>query len=312
MPLSLRHLWMTAHGRLVILEFPAEITEMSTPTQPSWPVLPRIVARLCLEGAEATTSATSPAPPRVAIPGRARAFLSRLFQEPLDLSHLSHATEELRELSRSHASVSPSVRSAHLVCAWFLPVVVAVGAFMGALATIQARWQGGGGIADAALSVMTSLEIGIVVLGLFALPALASAYLFRGGPFLRLFGLEVQRKDGEPASRLRCLFRAFVACLPLLALGIPVWILAVVSSEVKMPPGMVGPMPLTRAADGATWGVGAALARGIAGLSPIARNGGVFAALCMALVFLAGVVVSAVRPARSFQDRIAGTTLMPR
>jgi len=45
------------------------------------------------------------------------------------------------------------------------------------------------------------------------------AAIFRAGPTFRLFDLSIQTLDGESAGRLRCVARAVIAWLPLLALA---------------------------------------------------------------------------------------------
>ena len=52
-----------------------------------------------------------------------------------------------------------------------------------------------------------------------AIPSLAAALLFRRGPILRMYGLEVLRRDGTKASHLRILWRNLLARLPALLSG---------------------------------------------------------------------------------------------
>jgi hypothetical protein len=53
-------------------------------------------------------------------------------------------------------------------------------------------------------------RIALVVLSLFAIPALLLALVARGAPLLALFGIAVQTVEGGRASRLRCLLRSLL------------------------------------------------------------------------------------------------------
>jgi tRNA A-37 threonylcarbamoyl transferase component Bud32 len=105
------------------------------------------------------------------------------------------------------------------------------------------------------------------------IPALIAALLFRGGLVLRLLGVAVVLKDGAPASRLRVFWRGLVTWVPIVLL-----MLAWSWSRRGMPND--APM---------TW----------SSLLPSA-----------ALFGLA--IWSVALPERSLQDRLAGTSLVPR
>ena len=68
-----------------------------------------------------------------------------------------------------------------------------------------------------------------------ALLALLLGFALRGGLFLHLFGVSVQRSDGRRARRWRCLLRSLVALAPLLVvhllrpLGLPVTVTSALS-----------------------------------------------------------------------------------
>ena len=103
--------------------------------------------------------------------------------------------------------------------------------------------------------------------------ALLSALVWRGGVTLRAFGATLVNRHGEPASRLRALWRAIVT-----------WSIAVA-------------MPfLFKSSGGMT--------------NPTARAL-ILPSLIMAL-FVAGAVWTALHPSRSIQDRLAGTWIVPR
>jgi hypothetical protein len=62
------------------------------------------------------------------------------------------------------------------------------------------------------------LGISFFVLGFFGIAGVVLAFVFRGPVLLHLFGIAVQRSDGTPAARWRCLLRSFLAWSPLIAL----------------------------------------------------------------------------------------------
>jgi eukaryotic-like serine/threonine-protein kinase len=106
-----------------------------------------------------------------------------------------------------------------------------------------------------------------------AVLGLASAVIFRGGLQFRLFGIAVVTRRGHDVSRLRALARAAVAWSPA-AIGLAGLVL---SQERSL---LDGPWIITSASS-----------------------------LALALV---GVIYAARHPDRGLQDRIAGTTLVPR
>jgi uncharacterized RDD family membrane protein YckC/tRNA A-37 threonylcarbamoyl transferase component Bud32 len=314
-PFTLEHLWIDAHGHLTVLECPAQ-TESTTgakgfETISGWPDVLKMATLLCLEGVDTDSVRSMAAPPRVPLPGRARAFLDRLFRDPLNESQLPDLIAELRELSRSPASVSRSVRVTQLLCAWSLPGIVVIGAFVGSLESLRARTPRGAELANMAHSVAASLDFAMVVLGIFAIPSLLAAYLYRGGPLLRLFGLRVQRLSGEPASRLRCLYRASVAMAPPLLIGAPVWILGVSGFWAGLSSGVANQSRLTMAIQETASRVGKVLALGISDLPPVLRVVALVVGSCLAVMFLAGVLLTMLHPERTIQDRLAGTMVMP-
>jgi hypothetical protein len=105
-----------------------------------------------------------------------------------------------------------------------------------------------------------------------AIAALLLTLVFRT-TLLRLLGLEIVTRDGQPASRLRVLARAAIAWSPVLVAAI--W----------LPPRG----DLFEQAVDHLW-----TTRG-----------------CV-LLLLAGAAYAAARPARAIQDRLAGTWLVPR
>jgi len=314
-PFTLQHLWIDSHGHLTVLESPAQAagTADAKGFEPisRWQELPKIVAHLCLEGVDALSGRSSTAPPRVPLPGRARAFVDRLFRHPLDESQLPVLIGELRDLSRSPATVSRSVRVTHLLCAWTLPGIFVIGAFLGSLESLSARTTRGAELANMAHSAMASLNFAMVVLGLFAIPALLAAYLYRGGPLLRLFGLRVQRLNGEPASRIRCLYRASVAMAPPLLIGAPVLFLGISGFWAGLSSGAADQSRVATAIQETTSRVGKVLALGIGDLPPVLRIVALIVGSCLAVMFLFGVLLTVLHPERAIHDRLAGTMVMP-
>jgi hypothetical protein len=124
----------------------------------------------------------------------------------------------------------------------------------------------------------TEVRMLAFMLGAFAIPfpglGILLAFALRGGLGLRVGGISVQRGDGEPASRLRCLWRALVAWSPLAvvaALGVATFIRPALPAS-----GLLA---------------GAALAGAVLGL---------------------GAAYALRHPSRGLQDRLVGTVLMPR
>ena len=66
--------------------------------------------------------------------------------------------------------------------------------------------------------VPSMLGTGFFILGILGIGGVVLAFVFRGPVLLHLFGIAVQRTDGAPAPRWRCMLRSLVAWLPLIAL----------------------------------------------------------------------------------------------
>lgn len=111
-----------------------------------------------------------------------------------------------------------------------------------------------------------------LALGLWGVASTLSAWIFRGGLSLKLFGIGVRDRQGELASRLRCVVRSLVLWVPLTALyGAGTWL----AFEV-------------------TLAAGAALTA------------------CTVLLQAYAIAYAIARPERGLQDRLAGTRLVPR
>jgi hypothetical protein len=120
---------------------------------------------------------------------------------------------------------------------------------------------------ETALAVASGLFVVVVVFALFG------AVLARGGFTLRAFGAAVVNRRGEPAARLRCLWRAVVT-----------WSLV---------PVMIMVLGTKASIEGAA--VGTAILHSLP-----------------AALFAAGAVWAILHPSRSIQDRLAGTWIVPR
>ena len=105
---------------------------------------------------------------------------------------------------------------------------------------------------------------------------IGTAWLFRGGLFLRAFGVEVVTRIGAPASRVRTLWRGLLAWSP------------VIIAFVLLTPNPI----LLRIRD--------------------AREVAFVIGVCAAAIFVVGAVWAVMHPERGLQDRIAGTYLVPR
>jgi hypothetical protein len=143
------------------------------------------------------------------------------------------------------------------------------------------------------VAAWVTLSVGLVM----SLPAVLG-FAFRGSPALRFMQVEVRRRDGRPASRLRCAWRSFVAyagCLCFYGLFGAFYV-------AMFAKAMSG--------DGSLEG-GFTIGSEASSLSALALS-----ALCSAelllLAFLTGAVYALARPQRGLQDLLAGTRLVPR
>jgi hypothetical protein len=131
---------------------------------------------------------------------------------------------------------------------------------------------------------------GMIALGYLGVVGVLLGFALRGGLFFTLFGIALQRIDGTPAGRLRCVARSLVAWGPVLLLALvsglsgvhvtaaqPGIQVAVTTGSPSTPPA-----PLSPAED--------------------------------ALVFLAlgGAVFAILRPTRGLAERVTGVVLVPR
>jgi hypothetical protein len=192
------------------------------------------------------------------IAGRFGSTLSdpQVWTNPLTASVLEQHRPLIERLVANHPQVSPEELSA---------ATAALGPFLKRQATIR--------------RVRPNLTVIALLSGAFlfmetALIGIGSAWLFRGGLLLRIFGIEVVTKHGEPVSRLRALWRGLLA-----------WGLVIIASILFVPAFRPAGVP---------------------------ENVDIAIAVFMATLFVAGAAWAAVYPERGLQDRIAGTYLVPR
>ncbi len=133
------------------------------------------------------------------------------------------------------------------------------------------------------------LGSGIMVGLFFALLELAGALVFRQSVLLHLFGLALMDRAGQPATRLRLLWRWILTWGLLGAVGF----LAAGSSALGI---AVDLFPVEEMGDLAASSRGLAWTLGLA----------------FAVLLLAATISTLLHPSRSLQDRLAGTWLVPR
>jgi hypothetical protein len=130
-----------------------------------------------------------------------------------------------------------------------------------------------------------------------SLPAVMG-FAFRGGPVFRFMKIVVLHQDGQPASRLRCAWRnflAFAGCLYFYS------VIGAFNAKmlVSMWSGSYSPAEMFRF-DNANPALGGLL----------------LFSLCsseiLLVVFIAGAIYALVRPQRGLQDLLAETRLVPR
>lgn len=140
-------------------------------------------------------------------------------------------------------------------------------------------------------TVPAALAQGMKTLGYLGIAGVLLALIFRGGLLFTLFGIAVQRTDGSPAGRLRCLGRSLAAWGPLLALTV-----VGRASSLRIGPARPG-VPVT-ATSGPSQGSGS--------------TGGGGADVALMLLAVGGAAFAVWRPTRGLAERVAGVVLVPR
>jgi hypothetical protein len=198
--LSLEQIWITDDGYAKLLDFPAPGI-LARPPQNVVPPTPREflcqVALCALEGRFVNADARLTAP--IALHGRN--FVTSLQENPLG----ADITARLEPLLRKTASVSRCRRLGLMAGALWCPLCLTL------FALVFDPEHKIGLLRERLGPLLLAWAYGCyVVMG----PGLLAAVLFRGGPLWRAFGVAMVRRDGRPASRLRILWRNFLAFLP--------------------------------------------------------------------------------------------------
>jgi hypothetical protein len=262
------------------LPFPATRSRSEEPSHPArrWPDSLHDFAWFALAGAEPDRGAV------ISVPAHARRFLDALSQAQPDERTAWRLVEELREFEDAPAGLERPKRLRQLVYTWVLAWTW--GAILVVAALPNEGWRG--------LNVVS-----IPVLP-FAVLAIIGAFAVSGGPAMWLAGMTLHDRRGQPAGRLRSGWRAILAWSPLLAQALPALIPAIATHL----PGVNAP---------ANWAYALGMVIGNAWYRSSNAPGVVaFTGVLLLLIFAAGVVAAVRRPDRGWQDRLAGTHIVPR
>ena len=294
--ISLDHLWIDASGQLRLLDFPAGNDRAEEVASGEWlPLLHQFLV-LALEGRKTSFAALAGAVPRTPLPEHARRVVLRVCDPGQDPPALSWLQNQLSASSERPTRVKRSPRWWALSFTIFplLPIIMAL-----SIAMAQPRFVSGEYLL-AIFNLLMGLMVAVSIQISFAVvPALVLAFVFRGGPWMRLFGIHVQTVDGRPASRLRCLFRALIVYAPgLLTLALTMTIVAETWAQLD---------------GGSAREIGRAIGSSIrsSGVSMFDANAVIILWLPGAL-FILGAILALVHPERGAADYIARTHLVPR
>jgi uncharacterized RDD family membrane protein YckC len=131
---------------------------------------------------------------------------------------------------------------------------------------------------------------GMRALGYLGVIGVLLGLALRGGLLFTLFGIAVQRPDGSPATRLRCVARSLVAWSPVLLLAVS---------------GRVSGLTVKAPQPGIT------IATSRTSSPPAPARAGVIGDVLVVLA-IGGAAVAVWRPARGVAERIAGVVLVPK
>jgi len=305
--ISLDHLWADASGQLRLLDFPLRDQRTGEASEDvassDWGVLLHQLLLLGLEGRVVRLADLAGQLPRLPLPEHARELVARVCDRVGEPPSLAWLHDQLSESATKPARVTRSQRGMALAMS-VLPVLFL--ALMVAFVMSHDAFQKGSFlfawkfVLGLLYGVGSGIAIGVV-------PAIAMTFIFRGGPWMRHYGIRVQTADGQRASRLRCFLRGLIVYSPALLMVVP-WIISVVvlleQGHVPTPhPGTQG--FLSREAHlivyAGGWLMGAGDRWGITPMLPLTGA-----------VFIAGAVQALVRPERGLADRVARTCLVPR
>jgi hypothetical protein len=271
--LSLEQVWIDRSGRVKLLEAPLSPEDAaadSVKAESAVGLLRAVVDRSC--GHEL-------------LPGHAQSFLAELRTRPEGAETLAWAARELDGMMDRPARIDWAYRMATMAVSSGTEFM----AYMTACFAIPlALWK----LHEVHVILWVALSCALCML----LPAVLG-FAFRGGPVFRFMKIEVRRRDGRPASRLRCAWRNF------LAYGGCLYFYSLFGAFYA---GTIADILAGRQTSGfnfKSWEnpMDAALALGSLCLAEI-----------LLAVFLAGAVYALVRPQRGLQDLLAETRLVPK
>jgi hypothetical protein len=192
--LSLGQVWVDEFGQPRLLEFDPS----PSPAQPSDIWAPDEWREFLTAVASAVAGARGGADrnPDSLLPAPASAAIARLLEPDLDPSALPDIRQQLESIGTAPVEVTRATRLAHLLLGQVVTVIFVT------FAIVQAVTGRG------------NLPGLLIFVGLVTVPPTLLAWAFRGGPMVRLFGIQVADERGVPASRWRCTGRAALAWLP--------------------------------------------------------------------------------------------------
>jgi uncharacterized RDD family membrane protein YckC len=203
--LSFEQLWIDDLRNLRLLEFPAEDTGAESWPRAEWRrFLAALVARL--RGLLSTTSGE-------VLPRRTVALLEQLGDPAIRADQLSAVRLQLESLSIGFTPIGRSLRLGHLLVGQFVATLATMSIILAVQLAYAAHKLPPYGLE------MVVVALDLVLLFVVGLPSIALAWMFRGGPALRLFGIQVLDARGRPASRLRCAWRAALGAAPALLIS---------------------------------------------------------------------------------------------
>jgi hypothetical protein len=274
-PLSLEQVWIDRSGRVKLLEAaltPEDAAADSAKAASAVGLLRAIADRSC--GHES-------------LPGHAHSFIEELRARPEETETLAWAARELEGMMDRPARLDWAYRMASMAVSSGTEFMVYMTAcFAIPLAFLKLQ------------EVHVILWVGLSCTLCMLLPAILG-FAFRGGPVFRFMKIEVRRRDGRPASRLRCAWRSFLAyggCLFFYSLFGAFYARIIVDIIARRPTSGFN-------FNFKSWDnpMDAALALG-----------SFCSAELLLVVFVAGAVYALVRPQRGLQDLLAETRLVPK
>jgi hypothetical protein len=304
--LGVDRVWITDDGRALLLDWPAPGSaspgEVSPPS--ATPDLRSIqsflgdVANLSMHRGSAKRDRAISPPPL----GATR-FLQAISEATI--ASCDAIVDALTTLTTEPTSVTRRRRGMHMGISMVLPSLLMAGVLAQALAEVL---RSEASFVEVLLAASTAALF--VLFPFVALPGLLSAAAVPGGSAFRALGVAIVERDGTEVSRGRGLWRASIAWLPMwspAAALIAVFIFRFLA--VGLPGNAVDQIHDLTADSGAIAGF---IVRLEATTTPsVGTFSSIFAGVGF-VVFLAGMVWAVVTPQRGFQDRLAGTWLVPR